>query len=539
MIHSTTDFISPVCTPVRIAYSLAKKKDKQVILNMASGLVLTLSNLAIFFFITPFMRDQLENELFGAWSFIGTLIGYAALLQSTTTTAMTKYVAEYKAQNNQEKLLLVINSGLAQYLLLSAITLVTGSILCYLTGFFPKLQISGYLTTIRITFGLMVLNLVLDLPFIGIRATLAGLHRYVFLNTLQLIRAIAYAGGTVLVLLRGWDLIGLALCDFVLCLIVNCISYIFLRRILSFKLSFRYCRWDMIKLIFNFGIFSFISSFSTMIFYYTDNLVMGCMISLTMITVYQFGFKILESLKKLNISATSVLMPVASEISILTGEERRRKLEELFTRGSRFSAILTLPPILFLLIFGKEFFRFWLGIKYEYVDQTYWIFVILIVPHTFVFSQYVGPNMLVGLAKHHAFAYILLGLALLNLGLSILFAYYWGIYGIALGTAIPITLSRPIMHFYFKRVFDISMKKYYWNVWSRLIPIAAVLTGFLILCKFTITISNMPALVSLAAGYAFFFWLLSYWTLDSYERQVIQHILRKITGKTPATPPLS
>lgn len=508
---------------------------------MASSMLLTLSNLVIYFFITPFMLIQLGNDLLGAWSFIGTLIGYTAMVQSSTTGAMTKYVAEYKTQNNQEKLLLVINSGIAQYLLLSLVALVVGSILCYLTGFFPKLQVSGYLSTIRVTFGIMVLNLVLDLPFMGIRATIAGLHRYVFLNTLQLLRIIAYAGGTVLVLLRGWDLIGLAVCDFILCVTVNITSYVFLRKILSFQLAWRYCRWDTIKLIFNFGIFSFISSFSTMIFYYTDNLVIGYMLPLplTMIAIYGFGFKILESIKRLNQSAVGVLMPVASEISILTGEERRRKLEDLFTRGSRFSTILTLPPILFLLVFGKEFFRFWLGAGYEYVDQTYWIFVILIVPHAFVFSQYVGPNMLVGLAKHHAFAYILLGLALLNLGLSILFARYWGIYGIALGTAIPITLSRPIMHFYFKRVFDISMKKYYWNVWSGLIPIAAVLTGLLVLCKYQITISNMPALVGLAAGYAFLFWLLSYWTLDSYERQVIQHLLRKITGKAPVSTPSS
>lgn len=485
------------------------------------------------------MRNQLGNDLLGAWFFIGTLIGYTAMVQSSTTGAMTKYVAEYQAQNNQEKLLLIINSGIAQYLLLSIIAMIVGSVLCYLTEFFPKLQVSGYLTTIRLTFGIMVFNLILDLPFMGIRATLAGLHRYVFLNILQLLRIIAYAGGTVLVLLRGWDLIGLAICDFILCVTVNITSYVFLRKILSFQLAWRYCRWDTIKLIFNFGIFSFISSFSTMIFYYTDNLVMGYMLSLTMITVYGFGFKILESIKRLNQSAVGVLMPVASEISILTGEERRRKLEDLFTRGSRFSAILTLPPILFLLVFGKEFFRLWLGSDYEYVDPSYWIFVILIIPHAFVFSQYVGPNMLVGLAKHHAFAYILLGLALLNLGLSIVFAHYWGIYGIALGTAIPITLSRPIMHFYFKRVFDISMRKYYWNVWSRLTPIAALLTGLLVLCKYQISITNMPALVGLAAGYACLFWLLSYWTLDSYERQVIHHIISKLTGKAPASPPRS
>jgi O-antigen/teichoic acid export membrane protein len=517
---------------------LAKKKDKQVILNMISGLALNFSNFAIFFFLTPYMYRELGEKIIGAWALIGSLTGYMALLQGTTTSAMTKYVAEYHAKKDHEKLLEIINSGIVQYLMISVAVILAGTVLCFLTGLFPPLRDSGSLSQAKIALAIMIANLAINLPFIGIRATIAGLQRYEFINGMEILKSLALAGGIVIVILLDYGLIGLAASNVIISMVSNIIQFLFLRRILPIRFARKYCKRNTIKMIFHFGIFTFIISFAALLHYYTDNIVMASMsmFSLNIIAAYNLGFRLLDSIKKINLSLTTVLMPVASEISTLPQDQKQFKLEELFTRASRFSAIFTLPPVLFLIVFGKQFIKMWQYDGYPYVYETYWIFTFLIIPHIFIFTQYVGPQMLIGLGKHKLFAYMHLVLALLNLGLSIFLARYYGIFGIALGTAIPLTISRPFMHFYFKNAFEISMKRYYWNVWSRLVPLAILLTGLLILCKYTIAITNLPLLLTLAAIYGAIFWLISYWTLDSYEREVIKHILSKLTGKSYSPP---
>ena len=64
---------------------MVKAKDKQVILNMVTGWLPMLSGIVIFFFLTPFMRRELGEELLGIWYLISGLNIYEAYHEHTTS----------------------------------------------------------------------------------------------------------------------------------------------------------------------------------------------------------------------------------------------------------------------------------------------------------------------------------------------------------------------------------------------------------------------------------------------------------------------
>src|SRR6187549_4061724 len=66
--------------------------------NTASNYIGKVLTLGIFFFLTPFILHQLGPTTYGLWILIGSVVGYGALLDFGIASAVTKYVAEYRAR---------------------------------------------------------------------------------------------------------------------------------------------------------------------------------------------------------------------------------------------------------------------------------------------------------------------------------------------------------------------------------------------------------------------------------------------------------
>ena len=157
---------------------------------MVSSMVTVIAGMVIFFFLTPYVRGQLGTNIYGLWCLLGSLAGYLTLVQPGIDGAITKYVAEYRAKNDHEQLQRIVNSGLVQYLLIGAVAAVAGGILILLSEKISAMHDSERFAEARIALMLMIVNLLVNLPFVGIRATIAGLQRYDFINANKLLSTI-------------------------------------------------------------------------------------------------------------------------------------------------------------------------------------------------------------------------------------------------------------------------------------------------------------------------------------------------------------
>lgn len=504
---------------------------------MATGWLPVITDLAVMFFLVPYQLDKLGVALVGVWALINRLTNYLILTQGSAGGAITKYVAEHNRRGDRNMLRCVISTGITEYLFLALIAALAGAVICFIADKIPGLHAPDVaFSRNRLALGIMVLALVVNLPFLGIRAAIAGFQRYDFLNLLTFITTIVRALATVVVLALGHQLIAIAICFFTVSLLGNLAAVCFLRTINPVALSLRHCKWSVMKTMFTFGFFSLVAALAATIFHRTDAIVIGAALvpasAAIYVYVYERGIYLLDNIRSIYRPIVTILMPVASEYAALPAQQRREKIQELFTRGSRFPVVLTLPLILFLIIFGREFLSLWLGPKFPYARESHIIFVILAVPHIFALSYQAGAHMLVGLARHRVPGYLFMAAAAMNLALSIVFVRYWGIFGVALGTAVPEIILNCIMHFYYKNVFDISMSRYYWNVWSRIIPLALALTALMLFQKQYAPTFSLPQLLLVAAVDGLLFWLASYWVLDTYERHVLRQILKRVFRST-------
>ncbi len=497
---------------------------------MASGWLPLITATVIFLFLTPFMRSRLGDSRLGIWYLLLSLAGYMSLLRWGLMAGLTKYTAEFRAASQPQQLQSLFCTAILQYAIMAVPIALAGVGLFITAGYIPSLRSSGEFQTVRMALALLLLNFLLYLPADGIRSILEGFQRFAFNNLLQSLGIVLQAGIFVFVILRGYGLIGLAMGLVLVTVFLLIVSAVFLYRVFPFRFSIRGCRKSLLGRLFHFSFYSFLTSLGETLFYKTDAIVIGWLIGNAEITYYALGFQLVDRIRNISSSALRALMPVASEISTLPEDRRKTSLKELFTRGTRFSAILTVPLFLFLLLFGHPFIALWQGKDYAHAEESYGIYLILAIPHIFAISQQVGGLILFGLARYRFIAVFWFVLALLNLGFSMILGNRYGIEGVAWGTSIPVILMLAVMQVYYKRAFQIPMISYFKQSGGRLAWIALAFAGVLVFVRRFWLRASLPAILALGATATLAFWTAGYWTLDSYEKQVVRNLLQKLPG---------
>jgi O-antigen/teichoic acid export membrane protein len=165
----------------------------------------------------------------------------------------------------------------------------------------------------------------------------------------------------------------------------------------------------------------------------TDALVIGKFLGAAAITYFYAGSRLVDYAGEVVSSLAQIFVPMSSQSDAAGNKDRLRKI---FVAGNRACAFTTLPMTAVFIILGKSIIEVWLGKKY--VAQGYPVLLILTIPYTLMLVQSASSRILFGMGRHGKLAVVTLFEGVANLVLSILLVRPFGIFGDALGTAIPL-----------------------------------------------------------------------------------------------------
>lgn len=103
-----------------------------------------------------------------------------------------------------------------------------------------------------------------------------------------------------------------------------------------------------------------------------------------------------------------------------------------------------------MVFFGRPFIKIWAGTGYE---DAYYVVLLLTIPATIPLIQNVGIEIQRAQNKHKFRSIVYMIMAVLNLGVSIVFCQWWGAIGSALGTAISLVVVNGfLINFYYQKM---------------------------------------------------------------------------------------
>ena len=440
---------------------------RQLISGSAYRISLRASRIGVSIFLTPFIIASLGDEMYGVWTLVGAFMGAYGLLDLGLAFAVNRHVSVALGANDPARVRSVVSSALFLYVLLGSVVMAV-----VLAGAYP----AGWIVedpeqqhALRIVMILLGVSLATSFPLKVYGGVLEAHFRFDLLDLPWLVTTYLGAGLTVLALVLGYGIIGVATVAMTMTLSVGLSQWYMAHRLVpETRFSFSKVERSTLRDLFNFGGTGFIIQLADVVRFQFDVVVIQLFLGVAAVTSYRVPSLVILFYTQLMQAVTGPLQPYMSK---LVGEENERKEEDVFFIGLRLSAYLALFMGVMLVMMGRELIGVWIGDRFV---EHYNVLLVLTVAWFVLLSQGSMNTYLYAKARHKILAWRNVCEAILNLGLSLILVRHYGILGVALGTAIPMVIGSAIaMPPFVCRVVRISIWQFY-RVWFTSIGVGAL-----------------------------------------------------------------
>jgi O-antigen/teichoic acid export membrane protein len=399
--------------------------------NVASSWGGLAVNIAVGFFLSPFILHRLGDDAFGLWVLIFSLTGYYGIFDFGIRSSLVRYVSKFQATGDHDELACLINTSFFTYTCIGLILLVP----TFLGSFYVEHMFHvppGFVRDARILFVMVGASLALGFPLGISGGILEGLQRFDLLNWTNIISTLLRAVLIVWALTHGLGLLTVALVTVALPLVASAVRVVMAHYLLTVPYGWKYVSRSSLKQVASYGSVTFMIIVAGRLRFKTDAVIIGSLLSAGAITFFSIGGRLVDYATEVVSSLAQIFTPMSSQFHA-TGEYGQ--LRRVFVAGNRACAFVAFPLTVTLIVMGRSIIEAWVGPRYV---SSYSVLLILLIPSTLYLAQSTSTRILFGMSLHKSLAYVVLLEGIANLILSIALVRPLGIVGDALGTAIPL-----------------------------------------------------------------------------------------------------
>lgn len=496
------------------------------------GVILQYAQMAlsilISFIYTPVMLRILGQSEYGIYNLSNSIISYLSLLSLGFGASYIRFYSRYKKDENTVGIKKLNGLFLIVFLIMGVVALGCG--LCFSRKISVFYNESYSLEDLRIAKVLMIfmsVNLALSFPASVFTSYVTSQEKFVFQKLLNMVKTVVSPFLTLPILLMGYGSIGMVMVTTVITIFVDITNILFCLLKLKMSFDFRKPNLQLLKEVAVFSSFIALNQIVDQINWATDKVVLGKFCTSVAVAVYAIGSQINNYFLQFSTAISGVFVPQVNRIVASDEKEQKKnkQLTDLFTKVGRIQFIVLMLILTGFIYFGKFFILRWAGEGYE---NSYYVALLLIAPVTVPLIQNIGIEIQRAKNMHQFRSYIYLGMALLNIVISIFLARLWGEIGAALGTAISLVLANGIvMNWFYHKKIGLDMF-YFWKQIGKFIPamIAPVVTGILLNIK---SCENLVGFVVRIVIYTIVYCSSFYFIgMNTFEKDQVNKMLRKI-----------
>lgn len=415
--------------------------------NIGSNWALLVIQTGVMMCLTPIQISALGTPVQGVWLTIASLTSTLGLLILGVPMASVRFLAGHVARNEVEEANTVIATCLGVCLSLGAGALAIGS---GLSLFFEhtylgseawralgpdvvhQARIAFWISIAQVCFGF-----VWQLPYGILDAHEAFVARNGVKIAGLLLRLLV-----VVVLLRLYPSVVVVACGQIGVMLVEfTVARMIIRRSWpALRFSLRGFDRGRLRTILGFSLFAMLASAGSLLSFQSDQMVINAFRDPEQGTYFDVGNKFFPVLVGFVISIGMVMMPRATK---LQANGQMAELRAEFLKWSKLAYSLALLVGIYLMVLAPEFIAWWVGPRLARSFAVPSGQVTRVLMFSFLFFlpvRGVASPILMGLGKPALPALAFLAMGIANLAISVALVKPLGIFGVAVGTAIPCLL---------------------------------------------------------------------------------------------------
>ena len=435
-----------------------------------SGLrvIALMANTVIGFLMMPFLVHHLGDRSYGFWTLAGAILGYYGILDFGIVSAVQFYVAKALGEKDLHSANRAISTTFFLFAGLGSFILMMTVVLAGLSHFFVR--DASQVATFRMLLLIMGAGFAVGFPGRAFMGAICAHMRWDLVAQFGLMALLLRTGLIFLGVSRGRGIIFMAAVTVLSDVLVYLGYYVVLRRIQRpFKVAISLLNVSSIRQILGYSAFTFIVKVSDQLRFYVDAFVVGAFVTVSAVTHYAIGSRLALTFMELMIAILGLLSPWFSH---LLGNNDHQGIRQVFSFGTRVSALCATIIASLLIIYARPFIWTWMGPSYL---DAFWPLFLLTTGIFVDVAQLPSVSYLYGVYRHKFLAYATLCEGLANAALSIYLARKYGMIGVAMGTMIPmIAMKLMVQPTYVCRQVGISLKEYYFVTLGRTILLAGI-----------------------------------------------------------------
>lgn len=383
-----------------------------IALNILSGLL-----------YTPWMIEHIGQNEYGLYTLANSLISLF-LIDFGLSSATSRFLARYHALGEEYKVDNFLGIVYKLYIFIDAIIfIVLITVFFYIDIIYIKLT-PHELEQFKVVYAIAALFGVVNFPFVTLNGILTAYGKFIYLKLADVIYRILVVGLMIIALINGYGLYAVVTVNAVVGLMIIIYKLIIVNRTTNIKANLRYSNKELYKEVFDFSLWSTVASLSQRLIFNITPSILGMVSNTASIAVFGIVTTIEAYTYTLSTAINGLFLPRVSKI--YTKDKAEKKILPLMMKVGRFQYVLNGLIVAGFAIIGKEFILLWMGT--EYIEAYYGI-LLVIIPGLFFNSLQIA-NTAVSVTKNiKHFAYINLGMGLMNVFCSLIFSQYYGVVG--------------------------------------------------------------------------------------------------------------
>ncbi len=413
--------------------------------------------------LSPYIIRKLGSEGYGVWSLAFSLTAYYGFLDFGLRSAIVNYTAREFAHGNHAK----INEFLSTALAFSAgVTVLLGFVIALLAPRTPRWfgMASEFRGGFQLLFVLASGSAVLSFCFNIVSGCLEGFQQYGVLRRLQTVVFACRTIGYFLVLRQGGGLIWMALCT-VSSAAALWIGYTLLLRSVFPQLHIRWSlvRMDVLREMARYGFHTNVNGGASLLLEQTPPVLIARAFPESVVGYFSLPLRIVQTPLQIVRTIAEMLNPLTAEY---LAREESAKLVRLGILGNRYSFVLYAPFALFILTWGTDLVRLWVGEEFA-VSAAPLLPYFVVGAWVALAGQSASVGILFGLGEHRWCAWGMVGEAVVVASAAAL-VLDRGLVVLAMWCAGAMLANRGVLIAWaLCQSFRISFGPYLWSIYGR------------------------------------------------------------------------
>lgn len=433
------------------------------------GAVLSYLGIVVYILVgllyTPWMIRVIGKDDYGLYTLAYSIVALF-VFDFGISAAIQRFVAKYLAEGNNEKVNNCISLVYKLYVYIDiAILIILTTIYILIPDIYRELTVEQ-INRLEVVFIMAGLFSVISFPFIPLNGILSAHEKFVQLKTCDLLSKVLTVGINVICLYLGGGLYELVLTNVLVGLFIIIVKFAIVKQQTTVKVQIGYEDKAEMRSLLSFSGWTTVVALCQRCIFNIAPSILGMFAGAGVIAVLGISISLEGYTYTFACALNGLFLPRISRILNDKGS-----VLPLMVRVGRIQ-ILTMGLILIgFIVVGYDFISVWLGEGYE---EAYICTLLWIIPAFLLLPADIADQTLIasGNVKYRAVVYV--GMAVINVPLSMVMTKYYGLIGLAFSIFIAYMVRNTALFYVYYSKLHINIISFFRDSYMKLLPALCV-----------------------------------------------------------------